>query len=108
MTSAPHCPTCGQPIVLDLCPLEAMLFAILVEAYPDPIACDDVVTRLYAHRHDGGPATARQIMHKTKLDLSRHLARKGWTIKSRGGCYQLIGAKSPLANGGQIGHIRGA
>lgn len=71
-------------------PLEADLFAILFQVYPRELPIKEVIKQLYARRRDGGPLTARDTVHQHKMELTRKLETRGWTIENESRCYRLM------------------
>jgi DNA-binding response OmpR family regulator len=81
----PHCPTCGQTVALDddrllidtgtgivqrgsrrvrLCTGHSMtLLTALYAAYPGSMAYERILDRIWGHDTDGGPLTARNVLH---------------------------------------------
>lgn len=94
------CPSCGgfigeaAPVdkVRDAitAPAQRVIFDLLSRSMGTAVMRDTIMDRMYAHRSDGGPDTADQVLKATVSQLRRRIEPFGWTISaSKGGAGHL-------------------
>ncbi len=93
MTSLCTCPTCGQPMPEPRLAVEAMrlmvrgrtsapLLAALIDAYPKPLAAEQLIARIWSGDVDGGPLYAQNSLVLAVRNVRVKLKGTGWTIRS--------------------------
>ena len=94
MPKSECCPHCQRPFLpkLKAGPIGRSIMAA-IEAHPDGISTDDLISIAYAGHADGGPESARKVIHVTICKLNSQLIDQGCVVRSdgrgRGALYQL-------------------
>lgn len=107
VVTLPRCPTCGQrmglgptvEVLRELSPNEALIFLCIMQAGVAGVTVEDLIDGTYGDDPEGGPLSARKVIHVLKHRLAAKALKHGFRIHNVSGRRYVLVEESHAAHG---------